>query len=227
MSGNGKPQGRGEPGASAPGGSDQALRWSARVLSADDLRRNLNGRHELVLTAATVVTPLAAEHVRAHGIRVSRLAEPEGENKTSGDTWGYVLEHPQPLVTSALQALARDGLHLQALPAATDKQPGAWSRSIAECIAAGECRGGIVFCSDAGLVCCVANKVKGVRAAAVLNVQQAARALLTLGANLLAVEVPGRTFFEIRQIVRCLLKPSVCPDGVACVLQELDGHAHR
>jgi hypothetical protein len=73
----------------------------------------------------------------------------------------------------------------------------------------------------------VAIKVKGVRAAHVLNAQQAARAFLTLGANLLAVEMPGRTFFEIRQIVRCLVKPSACPESVACVLQELDGHAHR
>jgi ribose 5-phosphate isomerase RpiB len=197
------------------------------VLTADDLRRNLNGQHELVLTQKTIVTPLAAEHLRARGIPVRRLEGSGLEDKVSGGTWGYAMDQSQPLVTSALQALEREGLRLKALPPSTDKQPGSWSRSVAEGIVSGEYRGGIVFCADAGLVCCVANKVKGVRAAPVLNVQQAARALLTLGANLLAVEMPGPTFFEIRQIVRCLVKPSVCPDGVACVLQELDGHAHR
>ena len=64
---------------------------------------------------------------------------------------------------------------------------------------------------------------------AVATVGQAARATLTLAANLLAVEMPGRTFFEVRQILRTLYAPAppACPDGVACTLRELDGHAHR
>ena len=36
----------------------------------------------------------------------------------------------------------------------------------------------------------------------VATVAQAARATLTLGANLLVVEMPGRTFFEVRQMLR-------------------------
>jgi ribose 5-phosphate isomerase RpiB len=87
----------------------------------------------------------------------------------------------------------------------------------------------VIFCSDAGLLCCVANKVAGLRAAPANTVAQAARATLSLGANLIAVEMPGRTFFEVRQIIRtcCLAAPPACPAGVACTLQELDGHAHR
>jgi hypothetical protein len=53
--------------------------------------------------------------------------------------------------------------------------------------------------------------------------------MTTVGANMLAVEMPGRTFFEIKQMLRLLgtgAKPC-CPDGVACTLRELDGHAHR
>jgi hypothetical protein len=38
-----------------------------------------------------------------------------------------------------------------------------------------------------------------------------------LGANLFAIEMPGRTFFEFRQMLKSIAK----------VLQELDGHAHR
>jgi ribose 5-phosphate isomerase RpiB len=86
----------------------------------------------------------------------------------------------------------------------------------------------VVFCEDPGLVCCVANKVAGLRAVAVSTISQAARATLTLNANLLAVEMPGRTYFEVRQILRTLCNGSgICPEGVACTLQELDGHAHR
>src|SRR6516164_7688989 len=153
MSGNGKPQGRGEAGISVAAG--QALRWSAPVLNAEDLRRNLNGRREVILLPKTIVTPLAAEHLRDHDIRVIRHIEPAPQSKAASDTWGFAQEHPQPLVTSALQALEREGVRFQALPPATGTQPGAWSRSVAECIAAGTCRGGLVFCADAGLVCCV------------------------------------------------------------------------
>jgi hypothetical protein len=206
---------------------ENGLCWTGRVLSADDLRRNLNGQDEILLSPGTIITPLAADHIRMHGLSVSIRPEAAAESAEAGSFWGYSEETPHPLVTSALQAVKRDGIRLEALPATTDNRPGGWARSVAECIAAGRCRGGLVFCSDAGLACCVANKVKGVRAVAVSNARQAARALGVLGANLLAVEMPGPTFFEIRQIARCLAKPSSCPDGVACVLEELEGHAHR
>ena len=39
---------------------------------------------------------------------------------------------------------------------------------------------------------------------AVGTVGQAARALGQLGANLLVVEMPGRTYFECRQMLRCV-----------------------
>jgi ribose 5-phosphate isomerase RpiB len=100
---------------------------------------------------------------------------------------------------------------------------------LAECVARGDCQGGIVFCQDPGLVCCVSNKVAGLRAVVVSSAASAARAALSLAANFVAVEMPGRTFFELRQILRtlCTTDARACPAGVACTLQELDGHAHR
>jgi ribose 5-phosphate isomerase RpiB len=125
-------------------------------------------------------------------------------------------------------AVEREGFALRELTAAADPVC-RWARAVAECVARSECRGGVVFCADPGLVCCVANKVAGLRAVAVSTVGQAARATLSLGANLVAVEMPGRTFFEVRQILRtlCLCGEPACPPGVACTLQELEGHAHR
>jgi ribose 5-phosphate isomerase RpiB len=204
----------------------QVMHWQGRLLCADDLRRSFNGHRELVLLPGTVITPLAADELRGLGIRISRLVK-SIEKAGANDTWGYAQEQPQPLVTSVLQSLGREGLHLKPLQADQAKESSTWARAVANCVARGECRGGVVFCADPGLTCCVANKIKGLRAAAVMNVQQAARALKTLGANVIAIEMPGPTFFEIRQMIRCLVKSSTCPDKVACVLQELDGHAHR
>jgi len=84
-----------------------------------------------------------------------------------------------------------------------------------------------LFCHDACLACCIANKVPGVRAAAVWTVAQAERALEQLGANLLVVEMADRTFFECKEMLRLCCEEANCPPHVACILKELDGHAHR
>jgi ribose 5-phosphate isomerase RpiB len=218
-------------GADGPGRNSSAagdvLRWTGRVLTAEDLRHSLNGHREVVLPAHAVITPLAAEQIRANGIRVSR--QTITEQSLPRMSWGYAQERPHTLVQSAIRSLEREGMLLKDL-GLQDRSPACrWAHAVAECVARGECWGGVIFCDDAGLLCCVANKVAGLRATVANTVSQAARATLTLGANLVAVEMPGRTFFEVRQIIRtvCSAAAPACPAGVACTLKELDGHAHR
>jgi hypothetical protein len=202
----------------------QVLRWSGRVVTAADLRQSLNGQRELVLTSRAIITPLAADELRARGIRVtSQATEPTA---TSPSAWGIAQDRSYPEVAGALQALRRDGSLLKEMPLCSGPCCG-WSRALADCVAHGECTGAIVFCNDPALVCCVANKVAGLRAVTVTSVSQARHAALSVGPNFVAVEMPGRTFFEIRQILGCLCKTAACPEPLACTLRELDGHAHR
>lgn len=206
------------------------LCWPKRLLSAEDLRRHLNGQREIQLTPRTIVTPLAADELRARGVRISwQDAKPAAAALApQAGHWGYALERAEPTVAAAVLALERDGVTLMSLnPAAPSAS--AWARAVAECVARGECAGGVLFCGDPALACCVANKVAGLRAVAVLTPAQAARARSGLNANLLAVEMPGRTFFELRQILRAICKPSAsaCSVELAATLKELDGHAHR
>jgi hypothetical protein len=142
--------------------------------------------------------------------------------------WGYAVEgKPSTMLEVALRSLRRQGAEPNGLPSCQGDACN-WVRDLAECLARGECRGAVLFCEDAGLACCVANKVAGVRAVAVNGISQAVRALQALGANLLVVEMAGRTYYECRELLRlCREHPAACPPGVACVLQELDGHAHR
>jgi hypothetical protein len=204
---------------------DQVLTWPHRVLSAADLQRSLNGHREVLLAPETVVTPLAGEELRDRGIALRRgPAEP----RRIQATWGYGQDRPHPLVRSAVQAIEREGWTVRELPCTAGELPCRWAKAVAQCLARGECAGAVLFCADPGLVSCVANKVSGLRAVPASTVGQAARATLSLAANLLVVEMPGRTFFEIRQILRTLFAGAgACPEGVACTLRELDGHAHR
>jgi hypothetical protein len=141
--------------------------------------------------------------------------------------WGYAVEgKPTTMLDVAVRSLRRQGAEPRVLPPC-DGESCIWVRDLATCLASGECRTAVLFCTDAGLACCVANKVPGVRAVAVEGVAQAARALRNLGANLLVVEMAGRTYYECRELLRlCQEYPTACPPGLACVLRELDGHAH-
>ncbi len=206
------------------------LHWPGRVVTALDLQRQLNGHREIIVPARAVFTPSAAEHLREKGIRITRQQADAKDKKTStAKPWGFAQDRPHAAVRIALQALAREGVMVQELTTDRGSDPCGWARGLAECIARGECQGGVLFCEDPGLVCCVANKLAGLRAVAIVTISQAARASLTLGVNLAAVEMPGRTDFELRQILRTLCVPGAitCPEGVASMLKELDGHAHR
>lgn len=203
------------------------LQWSRSVLTADDLGRQLNGHTQVVVPSGAIITPLAADVLRERGIVVSRSTPPE--NPMESAIWAFAQDQPHAQVVSAVQALKRDGRSLCELPACGKDPVCQWAQLIAKCLSKGECRGCIVFCQESGLAACVANKVAGIRAMAIHTVDQAARALLALGSNFVVVEMPGRTYFEVRQILRILTAqgPPVCPPGIACTLRELDGHAHR
>ena len=141
--------------------------------------------------------------------------------------WGYAVEgRPSTMLQVALRAAHRNGNQPQTLPEC-DGEACDWVRRVAECLRSGRCRTAVLFCRDACLACCIANKVPGVRAAAVWTVSQAARALEQLGANLLVVEMAERTYFECKEMLRLCCDGAACPPGVACILQELDGHTHR
>lgn len=141
---------------------------------------------------------------------------------------GYAVEgKPSTMLEVALHSLRRQGAAPRMLGECHGESC-VFVRDVAACLARGECRIAVLFCTDAGMACCVANKVPGLRAVAVAGVDQAVRAVKNLGANLLVVEKAGRTYYECRALLRlCGEHPGACPPGLACVLQELDGHAHR
>jgi ribose 5-phosphate isomerase RpiB len=203
-----------------PQNSTTVLCWPKRLLSADDLRRHLTSQRELLLLPRTVITPLAADELRAKGIRVSWQVPSTKDATTTQEAWCYAQEKPDAVVASVVKSLERDGITLTKLDAAD-------ARTIAATIIAHH-RGGIVFTGDPATVCCIANKIAGLRAAAAVNVAQIAVSKKNLGANLFAIEMPGRPFFELRQMLKTIVTSAAgCPTELAKVLKELDGHAHR
>jgi hypothetical protein len=193
-----------------------ALDWSGKLFSAEDLRRHWHGQRELVLLPRALVTPLALDELRARGITITRQARVV--EKKDGSRWAYAQEHADAVVAAAVAALEREGLAWTLLEPAL-RSIGAWVRANV---------GSVVFTTDAARLCCLANKLAGLRAAAVTGAEQTRRALASFGANVLVVEMPGRNFFEVRQILKTAAAGTgVCPAETVKLLEELEGHAHR
>lgn len=201
-----------------------ALVWTGRVFSADDLRRHWHGQNELVLPTKSIVTPLASEELRDKGIRVTRQ-EPQISLKLAACTWTITQEMKDPVVAAAVAALAKEGLNLSDSPVPTGT---GWLANVMRFLQSRNDQGLVIFCGDPAWVCCLANKVADVRAASVVTAATAVKAMKTLGANVLGIEMPGRTFFEVRQILKiaCSTRP-VCPPETERALKEIADHANR
>ncbi len=203
------------------------LRWRHRLVTAETLEHHLNGHRVIEVPTDVVVTPQAVDILKERSVSLLRTNGTAPE-LTRG-SWGYGSDRDYGILKAAIQTIIRNGVVLQSFLACPEDNLCQWAKEVAAWVGAGECRGGCLFCADPGLICCVANKVPGVRAVGVTTVRQAARATLTVGANLLVIEMPGRTFFELRQILQMAadIPRSECPSEVAKVLGELDGHAHH
>jgi hypothetical protein len=192
-------------------GPATTIRWGRGVLTADDLRRSLNGHRDLLLAAHTVVTPLAADELRHGDVTVRR----EEATSTGGLAWAVLSDRSYAFVRAAVATLVREGLAIRE-ENADDMSPKYIARSVTT--------ESVIFTPDTALVVCAANKVPGVRAVSVSSVGQMARALQTVAPNVVAVEMPGRTFFEIRQVIRLCVQGGHrdCPTELADVLKSLE-----
>jgi ribose 5-phosphate isomerase RpiB len=203
------------------------LRWHQGVLAAEDLSRYLDGQREIELEPRTVITPLAAEWLRARSVRITHRRD-KSKPTGRGATWGVAQEHPNPVVEAAVKALARQ-VQLRGLPHPGDFNVCRWAKLVAELVVQGECIGAMAFCAEPALVSGVANKMPGVRAVTVGCTAEARRLIQAFGANVLAVGMASLTFFQVRQLIDfvCSVETIHCPAEVAEVLIGLECHEDR
>lgn len=207
---------------------DSVFSWSGRVLTWEDLRSRLAGVRELAIGTQTIVSPMVLDELRDRKITLRRGAPttngPQATPKSTGP--GVAVEQADGIVSGVVSALQKEGLSFQTwAPKGSNLAGWAWSLGL---LVKETNQTGIALVSDPALVACVAAKVAGVRPAQVLSALQVTRAMKGFGANLLAIEMPGRTFFELKQILRAAA--ATIPGSAAeleRVFKEIDGHAHR
>ncbi|GIW79720.1 MAG: hypothetical protein KatS3mg105_1527 [Gemmatales bacterium] len=211
---------------SADGPHNGCLHWPARVLTGSDLRVSWHGQRELVVGENTIITPLAMDYVRAHNIRLTRQPTPTA-NGTKRAATGIALACDSRFsqMSAVLVALKRENIEF-AQVATLAGSIAEQAHSFAEQLASELFQAVAIVCDNAGLACCIANKVRRVRAVAVASVNEVAKALSSFGANYFALDVEGRTFFELKQMLKTIAaaKNANCPVPVQRLLEEIDAH---
>lgn len=92
-------------------------------------------------------------------------------------------------------------------------------------IASGKSNRGVIFADDSSLPACLANKVKGIRAATGTSVQSVEQAVRQFAINVLVIEPSRQTVHQIRQMVERLvtIKPGPAAEANLNAIATMEG----
>ncbi len=148
-------------------------------------------RAEIRVLPGTVVTPLARDLLKRRGVVVRVVSGREAtlaRSQRRGE-WGFAVESTRHAgLVASLRRQWRDSDWCEITSGAAD-----W-------VIYAEGRGALVVADEAAVATWQANRVAGIRAATVGDVDATTRAVRHLGANLLVVEPATRSIHQIRQI---------------------------
>ena len=148
---------------------------------------------EVRVAPGTVVTPLARDWLKRHGVAVRIVSGRDvarARAAVAGE-WGFVLDSRSGRAEPLRRAL---------LDGDDWAEVGADAVEAAEWVTADEARGALVVADEASVACWRANRVEGIRAATVAEVDAVTRAVRHLGANLLVVEPAGASLHQMKQL---------------------------
>lgn len=173
--------------------------FDGRVLAAEHLPRRLTGVSRVVVRPGTIVTTLAREDLAQRGISIghdSPKTSPAGPGASTGQLWiGKDRDYPFLGLGLRMAGNSPESTSAQSDPVMLAAEAARWRQENA----AGA---SVIFTCLPEMVAYEAGRLSGIPSAAVSAVHQAVRALATMQRPILAVEMPGRTPFEIRQILR-------------------------
>lgn len=191
---------------SSPGLQSPPVHVAEAVITADLLQSRLNGEKTVQVGARAVLTPSARDFFRTRNIQWTRAAD---GNASAGVTGRSTVTHWQAVISKANSQVEAVVKNLLSAGAAWETRltglPVEAARQGVSALCRGEAAGVVVFAEQPELVACLANRNSKLRAAAVWNAQQVAAAARHLGANLLAIDPVGKSFFELRTMLKAFM----------------------
>jgi hypothetical protein len=192
--------------------SNGATVISGRVITADVLAEQAKGKTNIQIQTKALLTPSANDWIRQNKIELTRgdavsartnqttVAKLEPSDKPSSNRQTLIIvENGSQVVDAVIDDLSRGSSISK--EEATDAENAA---SLAtDKIATGISRV-IVITEKTHWVACLANRNDQVRAATVNNVAEVKGVLSVMDGNVFAINGTGRSFFELRNLVRAV-----------------------
>ena len=171
--------------------SDEPV-FAGRLLSLREAEGITTAARVIRIAPGTVVTPLAKDYLKSLGLEVRFVAQSEVAGARNVGEWGFSIEAQSGLL---------DGFRRSILDAGTPwRELGASVADAAGWVAESERRGALVLCDEAARAIYEAYQVPHVRAAVADEPNSAARAVRSIGVNLLVVEPAGKSIALLKQI---------------------------
>ena len=169
------------------------------IITADVLEQSVRPGQPLRIGRNSILTPSARDWLNAK--RMSWTRQDKSGNAAAGPRgkWQIVLQTVTPTVRSLQDGLRRlaDGWKIELVG-----QPLEAAVLATHLISTAECEGVVIFTEQAELIACKVNRHERVRAAVMQNGKQWEHVMRTLSANVVCISPVGRTFIELRNLLR-------------------------
>jgi len=175
---------------------------------------------DIVLQKGSLITPAARDWFKEHTVPVTWL-EPT-ENKSS--SLAVVMDPTLPEMRTMRLLLERIAGAVEVIEPPPGRDGAATAtRQLCGMIHRQEAAKGVVFVQDGAVPACVANKHAGVRAALGTNMVMVEEACRELGINVLVIEYPTQTPFQMKEMVaRLMASSSAARKEVAAMIESIE-----
>lgn len=199
-------------GESSSSPATDVVTFDERVVTGELLERRVDGARHVVLAPGAILTPTARDVLRTRNLELVRRTPSANASPTAADTRLALVVRSTPALGTALDdARSSTGVSWQ-----RDMLGCPWdaaARAIGA-ICRGEAAVVAVFAAEAEVVACRANRNARVRAAVVSDVRRLEKLARRLGPNVYCIDPDGRSFVEIRNLLRAIAAATPeCPRG--------------
>ncbi len=176
-----------------------AIELTVPVITADVLEQSVKAGQSLRIGRNSILTPSARDWLNSKRTSWTRLDKSAGTGGGQRAKWQVILQTVTPTVRSLQDGLRRlaDGWKIEIVG-----QPLEAAVLATSLVSTAECDGVVIFTEQAELIACKANRNDRVRAAVMQNPKQWEQVVRTLSANVVCISPIGKTFIELRNLLR-------------------------
>ena len=176
-----------------------AIELTVPVITADILEQSVRAGQSVRIGRNSILTPSARDWLNSKRTSWTRQDKAAAMAAGSRARWQVILQTVTPTVRSLQDGLRRlaDGWKIEIVG-----QPLEAAVLATSLVSTAECDGVVIFTEQAELIACKANRNERVRAAVMQNAKQWEQVMRTLSANVVCISPIGRTFIELRNLLR-------------------------